>query len=951
MKQRIPYIAPLGVMCVAFLLMLCVWPLGLIGHATYESNSAERGMTLSAPISTGVVMEGAFTPTRSHINSISLRFNTRTDVNVVDGVLHFSLMDSDGVEIYSSEVDCTAIKNNDFEDFLLDMELAVGESYLYRVTTEGCSDGAPRIYLGSTGVGPIEQIGFGINGASVDKRPVIKLAYEDSLTLRKALVYDVTILLIAMFVLFMMRQAKWDTGIMRKACIYACFVLIGTMVILLFDESAKPLVTPGNELHRNFGAPAYGYTSVNEDSGASGAFVSTDRYALNRGSYSVSVEYTASMPGCSITLIDNGLTILEEQLPSTETYLVFPFTLEKDCQDLQIILNYGGAGLFTVYSISLNPGTRFYRDTIYYAIVFLLLNAFGLGLYFYQKKHPMSTATKATGVILVGVAVLSFFPYLNGSLPWADDICYHLIRIEGIKDAMRDGQFPAYIYPEGLNGYGYLNSMYPYLFLYIPAFIRLFGVSIAASYKTLIFLCHLACAFITYGSMKSIYPKRAAALAVSVLYCLCTYRFTNFYARGAVGEALAMTFFPLLLAGLYHVLTGNHKKWYLLALGMSGLLQTHILSAMLGALICALGGIVFFTQAIRKERILAIAKAAGATVLWNLWFLVPFLYYYKNANFRLSAVDYSTYSESSLLLSDLAGIINLDRNRTLTLGLVIILCAGFALFHLLVKKREEEETFSPSFFRFLLVLGLVCVMLLLGQFSAWSFMELTVFEWFFKKLQFPWRLLGQASLFLIMAGCIGLYESTLLKKYAATIVIGLSLLSMLPITLYHEDQFMYETYTDTTSVGHQSKLIGIPKGENTCVYPFEWRRDGLGDAMLLANCVRLSNPEAVTILNYRRTGTTSQIAYTSTEEGSQIEFPIQYFYGYLATDENGQTVEIAPSDNQVVSFHASGDGATHTVTLKYRQPIVFLLGNLLSILGIVGSAWWIRKEKRDSVLD
>ncbi len=63
---------------------------------------------------------------------------------------------------------------------------------------------------------------------------------------------------------------------------------------------------------------------------------------------------------------------------------------------------------------------------------------------------------------------------------------------------MLDGQFPVVIFPEALAGNGYLNSMYPYLFLYIPAFLRLFGVSLALSYKTLIFLANIATVAITW---------------------------------------------------------------------------------------------------------------------------------------------------------------------------------------------------------------------------------------------------------------------------------------------------------------------------------------------------------------------------------------------------------------------------------------------------------------------
>ena len=131
----------------------------------------------------------------------------------------------------------------------------------------------------------------------------------------------------------------------------------------------------------------------------------------------------------------------------------------------------------------------------------------------------------------------------------ADDVCYHLLRIEGLKDGMLDGQFPVVIFPEALAGNGYLNSMYPYLFLYIPAFLRLLGVSLALSYKTLIFLANIATVAVIYKVLKSMTPSRYACILGTALYILLPYRFTNIYARGALGETLALTFLPLIIGG------------------------------------------------------------------------------------------------------------------------------------------------------------------------------------------------------------------------------------------------------------------------------------------------------------------------------------------------------------------------------------------------------------------
>ena len=74
---------------------------------------------------------------------------------------------------------------------------------------------------------------------------------------------------------------------------------------------------------------------------------------------------------------------------------------------------------------------------------------------------------------------------------------------------------------------------------YIPAFLRLLGVSLALSYKTLIFLANIATVAVIYKVLKSMTPSRYACILGTALYILLPYRFTNIYARGALGETLA----------------------------------------------------------------------------------------------------------------------------------------------------------------------------------------------------------------------------------------------------------------------------------------------------------------------------------------------------------------------------------------------------------------------------
>ncbi|MBD5482314.1 MAG: hypothetical protein HDR15_07310 [Lachnospiraceae bacterium] len=944
------------VFLLACLLCLGVYPLGLIGHSEYVSESVDEQVYPYIGVENGNSLSGSFIPAHRQLESIGIRFSTQNR-NIVDGTLLFALYDSEEEQIARQRIDCTEIKNNEYFEFEVNAELSLTEEYHFVLATYGSSDGVPCVFGGSDAIGPEEVGEFSLmDETEVTKRIPIRLRYTGRTAGKTVLVYDISILFVAMLLLFGIRRKEEGAQLLSFGGVYRflCFLTIGIMLILVADESAKPLRMNGSELRHDIGAAEWDYLVIGEGSGYCGAWASMDTYVLDEGSYYIGAAYTAETGTNKLVVTDNGKIIVEELLSEDENYVEIPFTLDHDSQEIRIEYWYGGVGYFLANSLSLHADTVFYRDAGYYAIVFSVISLAFAGYALYQKRRliqmPEEAAAakrkRAVSVVLMAVALFSFLPYLHGSLPWGDDLCYHLIRIEGIKDGMRDGQFPVFVYPEGLKGYGYLNCMYPYLFLYIPAVIRLFGVSIAASYKTLIFLFAVLTAFITYHSVRSMYPSTKAALMAAILYTCCPYRYTNVYARGAVGEALAMTFLPLLIAGLYHVLAGRRKKWWMLALGMTGLFQTHILSVTFGGMLCVIGGMLFLSRVWKERRFLEIGKAALMTVLLNLWFLLPFLSYYSKGDLWTSTLDYSTYSEWSIRLSGIAGVNTAGNYRSLALGLPVVLCAGIAAFWLLTRQRAaspEQEEIPGEFVRylqFLTLAGFVCLFLLSGQFGAWEFMRLSIFESLFSTIQFPWRLLGLSSAFFIIAGSIALFDCARLSRCARSMAIVLCAICLLSATRYQEEDFAYEDYTAVYTEGHESKIIGVPKGVNTIVYPYEWRREGLTDAVLIPDAIRISDANEVTIESYRRKGTTTTVSYTASSKKAWIVLPVQCYDGYRAEDELGRTVAIEPNEDQLVSFTTIGDGERHTVTLSFHQKPIFVLATVISILAAAGYVCW-----------
>lgn len=708
---------------------------------------------------------------------------------------------------------------------------------------------------------------------------------------------------------------------------YILFLAAGIFFLLMADESRTPITINACDMTSFAGYEDATSIGLTPDSQFSGTMLESTSYLLDPGIYTLGIAYRTDGEEDELIVYDNGSELGTYKLDPNETYKEYTFELNRSCPDFKFAINYSGSSSILIQSATLIPAERFYHDTSFLIFLFVLLTAvFGLWRYV-SKKKKRSIWDDYVVLTLIGIGLFSSLPYLNTGLSWAIDLCYHLIRIEGIKDGLLAGQFPVVIYPEAMHGNGYLNCMYPNLFLYIPAWLRMKGISMADSFKFLIFVFNFATAFLTYHCTKTIGGSRNAALLASLLYTCCPYRFTNIYARGAVGEFLAMTFFPLIFAGLYHICIGDRKKWGYLVLGMTGLLQSHILSVTLAGVFCAVFVILYLKELIMEKRFVSLLYAAAVSLLLNLGFLVPFLDFYKNEDLWMDALELGTFTEYSLNLSGLFGLQTTGDYYVLTLGIPIAVCALIALAYTLFEAKGEKQ---DSYVRCLFVLGAFLTFMMMSLFSGWKMMTIPALDLILKKIQFSWRLLGPVSLLFAITGSICCFRSVMLQKYNRILFVLLAGICMLSATRFKSEDFAYASGNSYTT-GHESKLIGIPKGSNTVVYPFEWRPRHTVDSGISSE-PKLSDETQINLRSLDRTGTSTVVQYACLSPEQYIEVPVIFYKGYAAVDENNNDVALEKGYNNRVRIPLHGDGKPHTVTIEYRIPASYTIAAWISIL-------------------
>ena len=366
--------------------------------------------------------------------------------------------------------------------------------------------------------------------------------------------------------------------------------------------------------------------------------------------------------------------------------------------------------------------------------------------------------------MVLGAAAFSCMPLLWGGVFDGHDMLFHLNRIEGIASGLRCGQFPVRIHASTLLGYGYAASeFYPELFLYIPAILRNMGVSLCASVRVFEAGINLLAALSCYVSAKAVFDSRRTAVGASVLYTLCVYRLVNLYTRATLGESLAMIFFPLIIWSLYEVLRRDDGKWPLLALGMTGVCMSHLLSTLFSVLFCAIAAAFSLPKLMReKRRFLAILKAAAITVLCCVWFYVPMMQYSGDGVSTSVVLDaQENVLQPGGFFVAFAGDMNADipEDFAYTIGVVpgLALLVGCAL--LLVRRYAQGKAAMDGKDRAALALCALGAVALIGATDAFPW-ELVCslrrpFSTFFKQIQFPWRLVGVAVPMMSMAAAWG----------------------------------------------------------------------------------------------------------------------------------------------------------------------------------------------------
>lgn len=344
---------------------------------------------------------------------------------------------------------------------------------------------------------------------------------------------------------------------------------------------------------------------------------------------------------------------------------------------------------------------------------------------------------------------------LKPGLYWNMHDDMQLIRQYEMDKCLKDGQIPCRWTPDLGFGYGYpLFNFYPPLPYIVGESIHLLGFNLIWSVKISIIILIIASALAMYALGGRLVGPIGGFLA-GLAYSFAPYHAVNIYVRGAINEAWASLFFPLIFLFSYEFFRFKTKTRYLflLSLSWSGLLLSHNPMALTFAFFfipwCLYVYFHFYKKILFKP-IFRLSLAGLLALGLSAFYTLPVLFESKLVQIDSMFQNYYHFSVHfvslrQLFLSQYWGdgpsVWGAYDGMSFALGPIFWLIPLILLFYFLYLsfKKKTRHYFLPI---------LIVLLALTATFMAH---ERSAFLWLWlkpiQKIQFPWRFLNH-SLFL-----------------------------------------------------------------------------------------------------------------------------------------------------------------------------------------------------------
>jgi hypothetical protein len=547
-----------------------------------------------------------------------------------------------------------------------------------------------------------------------------------------------------------------------------------------------------------------------------------------------------------------------------------------------------------------------------------------------MKKILLKYKFPLTLILFLVVSILSI--YLTGLdghiwsfLEMGNDGRFHVMRMQGLYEAIKAGNFFPVVNMSFLGGFGYIsNVFYSNLWLYPVAFLRLLGMTTVQAFISFYILINFVTFVISFSCFYTASKKFDKSLVFSFVYTLSIYRIFDMVRRFDIGEVLTLTFLPIVILGVYEIFYADNSKWWYLTIGMTAVIYSHALSPILIAIFIFLV-VVFRIKTLIKEpkRILTLIYSGLSSLLLSLGYFLPMYEQLKHTQFKLTNAPLIYVSQGSMQVPELIKLSLRNDLFTQNIGLLMLLVA--VIIPVIAWKATPVV-------RDFAIIGEILLLMTTDIFPWKLFIHTPL-----NMIQFPWRfnMLVTILFAVVLASDPKGWLNRFWKKGAVIsltiVMIFLSEFSLITNHPAQDDSYAAFNNLNVYSIGAGQEYL--PKN---------------------ASLTQLRNtkhvPEvksgAVKIKNFQQHGSSIKLDF-SAARSSKIDLPIIGYYGYSSDSSTGNvsTVKMDQTNNGLAQVKVNGNGILRA---DYQKTPIQKISKLISLMSFLIIIIWLFRRNRVS---
>lgn len=537
---------------------------------------------------------------------------------------------------------------------------------------------------------------------------------------------------------------------------------------------------------------------------------------------------------------------------------------------------------------------------------------------------------------LLFVVMVFFYPLREGH-----DLQSHYGRMMALSQALLDGSFPVYFDQSMLMGYGFATRYFYGDLVLLPFSLMIPSIGVLSAYKIMVIFYSLLCGLLTFVSTDKVFRNKYIAFVCTILYTFSYYRLYDVYNRGAVGETICLTFFPLILWGAYEIIKGNYKKWYIITIGFSMMIFAHVNTPAIVAFTLLIFLIFNYKSFIKEpKRFYYLVLAGAVTVLLTAYFIFPLFEHLLSNEFYFNTSDASKRLTSNVMVGEpmkylLRGLFSgatyvVPEIAGIGIVLTMMVCTRIFVFNDELIKRAD----------IFLIIGLICLFII-SPYYPWQVFPFNIIGF----IQFSWRFYAIATFIFCVAGSV--YYHNALRNDKRRYLVGIPFLTILTIIVIANSGQVF------TNNFKESSVIPPSYENGYWLYGGDYVPSVAPDTKDFfynrgSDSIRRYN-STTKISNFNRELRTlsfevSEFKTSKLEEN--LELPLIYYKGYKAEIDNEQ-LKVNQSENGLVEIPIDRSGQVKVyfggTFIQNISPYITLLTAILLMAYIL---WFNRNEKR-----